>query len=55
MAEWEGLKRVVAEDISIYEQMARTKRSSAFTRQILSAREFKIAHYHDQMDRKSSV
>lgn len=55
MAEWEALKQVVAEDISIYEQMARTKRSSAFTRQILSAREFKIAHYHDQMDRKSSV
>ncbi len=55
MDEWDGLKRVVGEDISIYEQMARTKRSSAFTRQILSMREFKIADYHEQMDRKSSI
>ncbi|MGA1649350.1 MAG: hypothetical protein ACO39Y_08110 [Ilumatobacteraceae bacterium] len=43
----------MGEDISIYDQMARTKNSSAFTRQILSERECKIAHYHEQMNRKS--
>lgn len=53
LAHWEALKKVVGEDISIYDQMARTKNSSAFTRQILSERECKIAHYHEQMNRKS--
>jgi hypothetical protein len=43
---------VVGEDISIYDQMKRTKKSSAFTEQILSEREFKIAMYHQNMDRK---
>lgn len=55
LAQWEGLKSVVKEDIGIYEQMARTKNSSAFTTQILSSRECKIAHYHQQMDRKSRI
>jgi hypothetical protein len=32
--------------------MTRTKKSSAFTEQILSEREFKIALYHENMDRK---
>ena len=52
MAHWNELKRVVGEDISIYTQMARSKKSSAFSRQILSEREFKIALYHQNMDRK---
>lgn len=52
MAHWNELKRVVGEDISIYTQMARSKKSSAFSRQILSEREFKIAVYHQNMDRK---
>lgn len=55
MAHWAGLKMVVGQDISIYEQMARTKNSSAFTTQILSERECKIAHYHENMDRKIRV
>jgi phenylpropionate dioxygenase-like ring-hydroxylating dioxygenase large terminal subunit len=46
---WEHLKVVVGEDIDIYQQLARTKRSSAYTRNILSSREFKIAHYHEKM------
>ncbi|MEM9041049.1 MAG: aromatic ring-hydroxylating dioxygenase subunit alpha [Actinomycetota bacterium] len=46
---WAGLKRVVGEDISIYEQLARTKRSSAYREHILSSRECKLAHYHDTM------
>jgi len=50
MAQWDGLKAVVGEDIAIYDQLARTKRSSGYTQHILSARECKIAHYHDQMD-----
>ncbi len=46
---WEHLKVVVGEDIDIYQQLARTKRSSAYTTNILSSREFKIAHYHEKM------
>jgi len=51
-AHWAGLKGVVAEDIAIYDQLARTKRSSGYTEHILSERECKIAHYHEQMDRR---
>ena len=50
-AHWETLKGVVAEDIAIYDQLARTKRSSGYTQHILSERECKIAHYHENMDR----
>ena len=46
---WEHLKVVVGEDIDIYQQLARTKRSSGYTQNILSSREFKIAHYHEKM------
>jgi choline monooxygenase len=46
---WEHLKVVVGEDIGIYEQLARTKRSSAYRENILSERECKIAHYHETM------
>ena len=46
---WEHLKVVVGEDIEIYDQLARTKRASGYKRNILSSREFKIAHYHEQM------
>ena len=52
MAHWTGLQRVVGEDIAIYEQLERTKRSSGYTRHVLNERECKIAHYHDNMDRK---
>jgi phenylpropionate dioxygenase-like ring-hydroxylating dioxygenase large terminal subunit len=48
---WEHLKRVVGEDIDIYQQLARTKRSSAYTEHILSERECKLAHYHETMAR----
>ncbi len=51
LAHWETLKVVVGEDISIYDQLARTKRSSGYTQHILSERECKIAHYHETMDR----
>jgi hypothetical protein len=49
---WDGLQRVVGEDLSIYAQLARTKQSSGYTRNVLSERECKIAHYHDTMDAK---
>ena len=52
MKHWEGLKRVVGEDIEIYDQLERTKRSSGYTQHILNERECKIAHYHENMDRK---
>ena len=50
-AHWEHLKDVVAEDIDIYQQLKRTKRSSAYRQNILNAREFKIAHYHENIAR----
>ena len=52
MAHWAGLQRVVGEDIGIYEQLERTKRSSGYTRNILNDHECKIAHYHANMDAK---
>jgi len=52
MAHWQGLKGVVGEDIAIYEQLERTKKSSAYKQHILSNRECKIGHYHENMDRK---
>ncbi len=48
---WDHLKKVVGEDIEIYDQLARTKRSSAYTQNILSERECKIAHYHENVAR----
>ena len=51
MGHWEVLKGVVGEDIGIYDQLARTKRSSGYTQHILSERECKIAHYHETMAR----
>lgn len=48
-AHWEHLKVVVGEDIDIYQQLKRTKRSSAYTHNILNERECKIGHYHDTM------
>ncbi len=52
MRHWEGLQRVVGEDIGIYDQLERTKRSSGYTQHILNERECKIAHFHENMDRK---
>ncbi len=50
-AHWDHLKVVVGEDIAIYEQLARTKRSSGYRQNVLSERECKIAHYHETMAR----
>ena len=44
-----GLRRVLRSDI--YQQLARTKRSSAYTQNILSEPECKIAPYHETMAR----
>ncbi|MFK7918602.1 MAG: aromatic ring-hydroxylating dioxygenase subunit alpha [Ilumatobacter sp.] len=52
MKHWDRLKQVVGEDIEIYDQLERTKRSSAYTQNVLNERECKIAHYHENMDRK---
>lgn len=52
MKHWDRLQIVVGEDIEIYQQLERTKRSSGYTRHVLSERECKIAHYHENMDRK---
>jgi len=53
-AHWDHLKVVVGEDIDIYQQLARTKRSSAYKQHILSERECKLAHYHETMARMIS-
>jgi phenylpropionate dioxygenase-like ring-hydroxylating dioxygenase large terminal subunit len=52
MAHWAALKVVVGEDIAIYEQLERTKQSSAYKEHILSARECKIHRYHETMANK---
>jgi phenylpropionate dioxygenase-like ring-hydroxylating dioxygenase large terminal subunit len=52
MKHWAGLKVVVGEDIAIYDQLERTKRSSGYTKNVLSERECKIGHYHANMDHK---
>ena len=49
MAHWKVLQGVVGEDISIYEQLKRTKRSSGYTEHRLNSREFKLHHYHNTM------
>ena len=49
-AHWKVLQDVVAEDVMIYEQLARTKRSSGYVRNTLSERECKIGKYHDTMN-----
>lgn len=48
-AHWNALKGIVAEDIAIYDQLARTKTSSGYTHNILSERECKIHRYHETM------
>ncbi len=54
-AHWDHLKGVVGEDIDIYQQLKRTKRSSAYVNNILSERECKIAHYHETMAKMISA
>ncbi|MEZ5217579.1 MAG: aromatic ring-hydroxylating dioxygenase subunit alpha [Ilumatobacteraceae bacterium] len=51
MMHWSHLKVVVGEDISIYDQLARTKQASGYREHILNEREFKIAEYHAAMSR----
>ena len=46
------MKGVVAEDISMYDLLARTKHSSGYTQHILSERECKIHSYHETMNQK---
>ena len=46
---WDTLKGVVGEDISIYQQLERTKNSSGYQEHILSDHECKIHRYHETM------
>ncbi len=50
MAHWDVLKFIVSQDIGIYHELAATKRSSGYTRNIFSERECKLTHYHEVMD-----
>lgn len=50
-AHWERLKKVVAEDVEIFEEVAATRHSSGYTRNVLNNRECKITHFHEVVQR----
>ncbi|NDI47158.1 aromatic ring-hydroxylating oxygenase subunit alpha [Goekera deserti] len=50
-AHWERLKQVVAEDVEIYGEVAATRTSSAYTRNVLNDHECKITHFHRTVQR----
>lgn len=50
MAHWEALKAIVGQDLFVFSQLAKTRHSAGYTRQVLSTRECKIAAYHRHMD-----
>jgi len=52
--DWTQFKKVINEDIAIYDQLKRTKKSIAFNSQILSERENKIFRYHETMNAKAA-
>lgn len=52
--DWDQFKIVINQDISIYNELNRTKNSIAFNNQILSERENKILRYHKSMNSKSA-
>ena len=43
---WERLKKVVAEDVEIWDEVAATRHSSAYRRNVLNNRECKITAFH---------
>ncbi len=45
-AHWERLKKVVAEDVEIYEEWAAASTSTAYTRNLLNDHECKITNFH---------
>ena len=50
MAHWAALKDIVAEDLFIFGELAGTKHSMGYRRNVLSTRECKIVAYHQHMD-----
>ncbi len=50
MGRWQELQGVIAEDIAIYDRLAKTKHSGGYRRNVLSEREVKIGWYHHVMD-----
>jgi phenylpropionate dioxygenase-like ring-hydroxylating dioxygenase large terminal subunit len=47
---WSRLKKVVAEDVEIWDEVAATRNSTAYTRNILNDRECKITEFHRTVD-----
>jgi hypothetical protein len=47
---WERLKKVVAEDVEIWDEVAATRDSSAHRRNILNNRECKITAFHRSVE-----
>jgi phenylpropionate dioxygenase-like ring-hydroxylating dioxygenase large terminal subunit len=45
-AHWERLKKVVEEDVYIYQEWAAASRSTAYTRNVFNNRECKITNFH---------
>lgn len=52
MAHWAALKDIVAEDLFIFGELAGTKHSMGYNRNVLSTRECKIVAYHQHMDER---
>lgn len=52
MAHWAALKDIVAEDLFIFGELAGTKHSMGYSRNVLSTRECKIVAYHQHMDQR---
>lgn len=50
MKHWETLKGIVDEDLFVFGELAATRQSMGYRRNVLSTRECKIAAYHEQMD-----
>lgn len=48
---WDRLKKVVAEDVEIWEELAATRESSAYRRNILNDRECRITAFHRTIDK----
>lgn len=52
MAHWAALEKIVAEDLFIFGELAATKHSMGYERNVLSTRECKIVAYHRHMDER---
>jgi hypothetical protein len=50
-AHWERLKKVVQEDVEIFQEWAAARTSSAYRRNVLNDHECKITFFHQQVQK----